>query len=778
MRKLLFLLVGLFIVFSTTAQETKSDLKTRFDVIRNETVAGANTKTRIANAYQELADASQGIYYIEASGSATYTASLLNLDAYADKWFVVQFLDNNTGTSTLNINSLGAVTIKKDVTTNLSANDIDSLSVHILAYDGTNMQILTLGGGSGGGVWGTITGTTTDQTDITNVINAKVADAINNGTTTIAPSQNAVFDALALKRDLSDTYNTQTASYPLVLSDAGKVVEMNVGSANDVTVPLNSSVAYPVGTSIVIVQKGAGLTSVVATGGVTINTSAGSLDSPGQNAVMVLSKRATDEWYLWNGSAAGGSGSVTSIATTSPITGGTITTTGTIGINNAAADGSTKGAASFTANDFDASSGNIGIDYTNGQAASGSVKGFLSSSDWTAFNNTWRLSGTSTLTGTAAIASNTADQLSFGGAWTASANNQFHANFGGTFTARGTTTDNLYGYKFTPSLVAGAANQVLTGLIIAPTYTPGAHSPLTPNSLQVNAMSTSSTTNAMSIHQSDGTQMWRYRGDNAVYMGSTTNLGIGPASTAVNYSPSSTIMTFANSTNIAGGSYGFHFYGGATWNANTGSNPGVLVNIQSFPTQTSGTNTVNYEQLRIMPTYNFTAAGATATVWGLRYIPTLTSMTSTTHYAIYTGSGSVLFGNSNTDAITASTRQDVRGTGTTTGNTLRLADSGNAANFLFKDNGDFQVDKTITAGGTTGDRTIDKLAGTVNFAAAASSITVTNALVTTSSLIFCVIRTNDTTAEIKNVVPGAGSFVITLSAAATAETSVGFFIVN
>ena len=72
-------------------------------------------------------------------------------------------------------------------------------------------------------------------------------------------------------------------------------------------------------------------------------------------------------------------GTVTSIATTSPITGGTITATGTIGINNAAADGSTKGAASFTANDFDASSGNISIDYANGQAATSSQDGFLHS---------------------------------------------------------------------------------------------------------------------------------------------------------------------------------------------------------------------------------------------------------------------------------------------------------------------------------------------------------------------------------------------------------------
>lgn len=53
---------------------------------------------------------------------------------------------------------------------------------------------------------------------------------------------------------------------------------------------------------------------------------------------------------------------------------------------NAAADGTTKGIASFTANDFDASSGNISIDYTNGQASSTSNKGFLTSADYTEFN--------------------------------------------------------------------------------------------------------------------------------------------------------------------------------------------------------------------------------------------------------------------------------------------------------------------------------------------------------------------------------------------------------
>lgn len=58
-----------------------------------------------------------------------------------------------------------------------------------------------------------------------------------------------------------------------------------------------------------------------------------------------------------------------------------------VSIADAVANGSTKGAASFTANDFDSSSGNISIDYTNGQAASAGAKGFLTSADWSTFNS-------------------------------------------------------------------------------------------------------------------------------------------------------------------------------------------------------------------------------------------------------------------------------------------------------------------------------------------------------------------------------------------------------
>ncbi len=85
---------------------------------------------------------------------------------------------------------------------------------------------------------------------------------------------------------------------------------------------------------------------------------------------------------------------------------------------------------------------------------------------------------------------------------------------------------------------------------------------------------------------------------------------------------------------------------------------------------------------------------------------------------------------------------------------------------------------TITTAGTTGNVTINALAGTVNIAAAGTTVTVTNSNVTANSLVFCTLRTNDSTATVKNCVPGAGSFVINLGAAATGEVSIGFFVVN
>ena len=113
------------------------------------------------------------------------------------------------------------------------------------------------------------------------------------------------------------------------------------------------------------------------------------------------------------------------------------------------------------------------------------------------------------------------------------------------------------------------------------------------------------------------------------------------------------------------------------------------------------------------------------------------------------------------------------------------ATNANFSTYSHKGSLRYQVDSTgketfastITAGGTTGNQTINKPSGTVNIAAAGTSVTVTNSLVSTSSIVVAVLRTADTTAYIKNVVPSAGSFIINI-AAATAEVSIGFIVYN
>jgi hypothetical protein len=104
----------------------------------------------------------------------------------------------------------------------------------------------------------------------------------------------------------------------------------------------------------------------------------------------------------------------------------------------------------------------------------------------------------------------------------------------------------------------------------------------------------------------------------------------------------------------------------------------------------------------------------------------------------------------------------------------------NSSNPMFRvlPSGGIAQNKTITPNGTTGNQTINKPLGTVNIAAGQSSVTVTNSLVDANSIVFAVVRTNDTTAQIKNVTCAAGSFTIRLAANATAETSVGFMVMN
>ena len=100
----------------------------------------------------------------------------------------------------------------------------------------------------------------------------------------------------------------QTADYTAVLTDQYQVlVPMNKATAVAFKIPTNASVAFPVGTAITILNKGAGAVTISAvTSGTTTVLSAGSVPaSPtlAQYKTAVALKVATDTWYVAGGIA-------------------------------------------------------------------------------------------------------------------------------------------------------------------------------------------------------------------------------------------------------------------------------------------------------------------------------------------------------------------------------------------------------------------------------------------------------------------------------------------
>jgi len=118
----------------------------------------------------------------------------------------------------------------------------------------------------------------------------------------VAGTERAVLDANALDVTGNVIYNlareTQTGTtYTFVAGDRGKYVTMNNGSAQSVTVPPNSGVAFTVGTQIQVIGLGAGEITMVAGSGVTLRYTPG-LKLRAQYSSVTCIKIATDEWVL------------------------------------------------------------------------------------------------------------------------------------------------------------------------------------------------------------------------------------------------------------------------------------------------------------------------------------------------------------------------------------------------------------------------------------------------------------------------------------------------
>lgn len=93
------------------------------------------------------------IYYVSATGTDTYTATATNVKIYFNGMIMLLVVNNaNTGNSTLQINALSVIELRKidetGTTVQLSANDLQKNSPSFFRYDGTYFVRIAGGGGA------------------------------------------------------------------------------------------------------------------------------------------------------------------------------------------------------------------------------------------------------------------------------------------------------------------------------------------------------------------------------------------------------------------------------------------------------------------------------------------------------------------------------------------------------------------------------------------------------------------------------------------------------
>lgn len=153
--------------------------------------------------------------------------------------------------------------------------------------------------------WAAITGkpTTVAGYGITDALTTTAAAA------TYAPLASPTFAGTASAKDeLTNTYNlgwrdcpqnAQTSSYQLVLADRGKQVLMT-GTSLTLTVPANGTVAFPVGTTIMVVNTDTtSLTIAITTDTMTLanSTTTGSR-TLARNGMATLTKIGATNWLI------------------------------------------------------------------------------------------------------------------------------------------------------------------------------------------------------------------------------------------------------------------------------------------------------------------------------------------------------------------------------------------------------------------------------------------------------------------------------------------------
>jgi hypothetical protein len=128
------------------------------------------------------------------------------------------------------------------------------------------------------------------------VTSSKIAASITLTTPNIGVATGTSLVATGQVTD-STSINTQTGNYTLVIADAGKFITVNSAGSSTVTIPLNSSVGFSLGTKIVIARIGAGAVAIAGAVGVTVNATPG-LNLRAQYSAATCIQIALNSWLV------------------------------------------------------------------------------------------------------------------------------------------------------------------------------------------------------------------------------------------------------------------------------------------------------------------------------------------------------------------------------------------------------------------------------------------------------------------------------------------------
>lgn len=127
-------------------------------------------------------------------------------------------------------------------------------------------------------------------------------NVVNKATNFTSPDNTKYPTTLAVKAELDTKTNKlisivqPTSNYTLSLSDADKLINMDVATANSLIIPNDSSVAFPNGTQVLICQFGNGQTTLTADTGVTIYSYNNALKLSGKYASVSIFKVDANTW--------------------------------------------------------------------------------------------------------------------------------------------------------------------------------------------------------------------------------------------------------------------------------------------------------------------------------------------------------------------------------------------------------------------------------------------------------------------------------------------------